>query len=87
MRYFDNYVTIALLIAYLTKIIMFSATVSDALIIIALSALYGYKLYLNSKTIPDPTKEIKDEVEQIKNSVNMVKLNMGVKSDKTPFKF
>ena len=50
------------------------ATIGDALAIAALAGLYGYRLYLDSKTELPINEEVKDQIAELKGSVSALKL-------------
>jgi hypothetical protein len=87
MKYIDKYIITFFILSYVTKMIIFSASIADALVTLCLTSLHGYKLYLDSKVKPDVTVELKQEVQQLKNSFDRVKLNVGIKDDRNTFKF
>jgi|11_taG_2_1085331.scaffolds.fasta_scaffold05730_2 hypothetical protein len=52
--------------------------IADSIIIIALSALCGYKLYLDSRKTPDYSKLFKEEIEKHKKELEDVKTVVGM---------
>jgi len=54
--------------SYTSKLIIYGANISDALIFLSITAIYGYTLYLNSKK---PTRvEINSEIQAQINDIN-----------------
>lgn len=94
MRY-DKWIPVVFLFSYTLRILILGATgIADAFVILSLSLLYGYRMYLDFIAKPDPNalldkkiENINVEIQQIKNSVNVVKLTSGIKNDKPSFKF
>jgi hypothetical protein len=63
-----------LLLSYVTYCIINGSSYSDSIIIVILTTLFGFKLYLDSLIKPDINKEIIEEISIIKNQVSGLNL-------------
>ncbi len=63
----------SLLICYLTRLLIFGASVGDALVMLSLAGLFGFIQHLNTKKIPEVNQEIKSDLELIKKEFTDVK--------------
>jgi len=66
-----------LLTSLLIRTLIFGASIGDAIALIALSALYGYHYYLQSKKQVPVNKEILDRIVQIEESLKDTKSKVG----------
>lgn len=77
-------------VAYVSKLVLSGASLSDALVITAISALYGYTLYLRHKS-PDPVRidsEIEKRLNNIASHVDALRLGKGINEpNKKPFRW
>lgn len=64
-----------LLLAYLAKLVIFSADYPDALIIACLTGLYGYKMKLKALEPKPVDDNLKKDVQELKNAFS--KLNLA----------
>lgn len=72
------------------KVILFSTSIADALAILALCGLYGYKMFLNYQIKPDPNAELKEEIDKIRGEISNVSVAVSQRkpqSQPTPFRF
>lgn len=51
--------------AYLVRLMLTGADVGDALVILSLSALYGFHMYLDNKKEPEANRELKDKIAEV----------------------
>ena len=65
---------ITLLCAIVLRSVVCGASIGDAITTVALSALFGYTLYLKSNTKPDPAATVAEDIAQLKSAVNALKL-------------
>lgn len=70
--------SLALLVACIGRILVYGASIGDSIAVIGVSALYGYTLYLNTKTKADVPAEIKQELGELKSAVNALKLGKSI---------
>ena len=68
-----------LLSCLLIKSIIFDPSLSLALITIAMSALYGFNQYLNTKKIPEVNIKVMEEIKAIKNQISSLQMASGLK--------
>lgn len=64
-----------LLLAYLVKLLIFSADYPDALIIGFLAALYGYRMRIRLSEPRPIDDKLKKDVEELKNALSKVNLS------------
>lgn len=67
------------LLAYVTKTLIFSPSYAESIVIVALSALYGYFYLIESRRVPKPTEIMYEEMKVIKSQLASIKVNMGMK--------
>lgn len=78
----------AILLSLLSiKVTIFGAGIGDAISILGLVGLHGYKEYLNTKIIKDPTEELRQELEKMKSEVSNVSVAISQRSKSTPINF
>lgn len=68
-----------LLLVVVARAVVFSASVGDALAIAALSALYGFDLYLESKKEVPINDSIKEEISALKSAISALKLQKSLR--------
>jgi hypothetical protein len=66
-----------LLSAFLIRILVFGASIGDAIAISALAGLNGFWMYLEFKKVPEPNKEIKDKLIEMEERVSSVQNKVG----------
>jgi hypothetical protein len=76
----------SLLVCYLARLLIFGASIGDALVLTALTGLFGFIHFLNSKKQPDINAEIKTELETIKKEFVDVKNKVNVITIGTQFR-
>lgn len=94
MKY-DKWIPVVFLMAYLVRIVILGTIgISDSLVILFLSTLYGWRMYLDFQAKPDPhaqmahkLNEVELELASLKNAMNVVKLTTGIKNERSSFKF
>jgi nitrogen regulatory protein PII-like uncharacterized protein len=62
-----------ILISFLIRLLIMGASIGDALVIIALSSLYGFFYFIESKKEPEANKELKDRIVELEEQVKIVK--------------
>lgn len=78
----------ATLIAVLTlRSTITGASIGDAISIISLAGLYGYKLYLDSKIKLDPSAELAKEIEKLKGEISNVSIAISQRPKSAPVQF
>jgi hypothetical protein len=76
-------------VAFLSKIVLITPNISDAIIMFAVCGLYGYTLYLKHKT-PDPVRvnnELEKRLNDMNSHINALKLERGMSEKKKNFKW
>ena len=73
IQYFPHF----LVSIFLVHCLVFGATTADAIIVIALASLSGYKQFLSSKEQPNYTQEFRKEIEELRIQINSLKTEMG----------
>ena len=63
------------------------ASIGDAIAIIALAGLYGYKLFLDTKLIVNINDDVLKEVEKIKSEVGNVAIAISQRPQSKPTQF
>lgn len=94
MKY-DKWIPVLFLLAYMIRLVAFGVpSMADSFVVLFLSALYGWRMYLDYIAKPDPNIEIQRKLTEaqldiaaLKNSINVVKLSNGVRNEKSTFKF
>ncbi len=71
--------------AYLIKCLVISVSYADAIIMLVISAIYGFKLYINQNKHSE-VDQIKQEIVDVKNAISSIKLerSMGNSNVKAP---
>jgi len=91
----DKWITVVFLSIYMIRLVIFGTPgLADAFIVLFLSCLYGWRMYLESIQKPDIAAELQKKLNEVnmdiaalKNNINVVKLTSGIKNEKTSFKF
>jgi hypothetical protein len=91
----DKWIPVLFLASFLIRIVALGTSgVADAFVILFLSLLYGWRLWIDHNTKVDPSAELivkvdelNTEINQMKNSINVVKLTTGIKNERPAFKF
>lgn len=94
MKY-DKWIPVTFLAIYMIRLVVFGVPgIADSLVVLFLCALYGWRLFLDSKPIVDPNVELQKKLDEVqldisslKNAMNVVKLTNGVRNEKSNFKF
>ena len=94
MKY-DKWIPTTFLAIYMIRLVVFGVPgVADALVVLFLGTLYGWRMYLDYLVKPDPNAELQKKLDEaqmdissLKNAVNVVKLTTGVRNEKSSFKF
>ena len=77
-----------ILITILTlRAVVFGAGFGDALCVIALAGLFGYKSYLDTKKVADPTAELAEEVNKIKGELSNIAVAGSQRKTAEPLKY
>lgn len=66
-----------LLSAFLIRLLVFGASIGDAIAILALAGLNGFWMYLESKKVAEPHKEITDRLVQVEERVSTIQNKVG----------
>ena len=67
------------LLAFIVKTLVITPNYAESIIVIALSALYGFWYLIEARRIPKPTQVMLTEISDIKNQVASIKMNMGLR--------
>lgn len=68
-----KYASVAFLPIFLAKLILKDNNISDAMIVLALSAIYAFSYYLESKKEIPINQKVKDELSSLKEEVKEMK--------------
>lgn len=79
-------VTFFVLLSYLVKVLCLNASYADSIIILGLSGLYAYRMYLRSRE-PKVTADAKmrEEIKELKNALSKVNLSSTLNNTKRYF--
>lgn len=78
MKSIEKALPYVLLVSYLVSTHLKQPEISDSIIIIALSALCGYRFYLNSKETPDYLSIFKKELEERDKQIKDLQTSVGI---------
>jgi hypothetical protein len=78
MKKVEKALPYVLLISYLTLIHFRQPQIADSIVIIALSALCGYRFYTDSKEAPDYLALFRDEMSKNKEDIENLKTSVGI---------
>jgi len=75
----------ACLITILTiRSVVLGSNIGDAIAILALTGLYGYKAYLDTQVKLNPTEDLIKEVEKLKGEISTVAVAVSQRPQKAP---
>jgi hypothetical protein len=82
----------SILISLLTlRIVVLGAPhIGEALALLSLAGIYGYKMYLDKLQVKQPTDELHKELELVKNEISKISVSnsqRGKSQPMTPYKF
>lgn len=61
------------------RLVIFGASVGDALALFAIGGAYSFKVFMASKKQPLVTEDLKREMDEIKNMIVMLKMKNNIK--------
>lgn len=82
----------SILISILTlRVVIFGAPhIGEALALLSVAGVYGFKMYLDKLQIKEPTDELKKEIELVKNEMSKLSISgsqKGKAQPMVPYKF
>lgn len=72
---------------YLGKVLVFSPSYQDSIILLGLFSLFGYMSLLKSREPKEVNAQLKKDVIDIKQAISVLNLDKTVGNQKKPFKF
>lgn len=85
MNYY-NFV-LAFFSVYLGKVLVFSPTYQDSIILLGIFSLFGYMTLLKSREPKEANAQLKKDVNDIKQAIGVLNLDKSIGNQKKPFKF
>jgi hypothetical protein len=85
MNYY-NFI-LAFFSVYLAKVLAFSATYQDSIILLGLFSLVGYMSLLKSREPKEVNAQLKKDIADLKQAISVLNLDKTVGNQKKPFKF
>ena len=76
-----NNFCLTLLASYIIKCLITGPSISDAIIVISISALFGFDKLLRSKIQPPINQAILKEIEMLKGKISTLSIDRGIKRD------
>jgi hypothetical protein len=67
------------LVSYVIKTLIITPSYAESVIVVALSALYGFYHLIESRRVPKPTEIMYEEMKAVKAQLASIKVNMGMK--------